>query len=102
MSERSLYPDEPAIRDRDGNLLREYDDVILLRDLKPTSGGNCRVEPDVIPAGTRATAIMLLDETSGRFDLECYLGEREFAFSTDTADHLSLVQRAEDKLKGRT
>jgi len=80
-------------------MLREWDGVVLVRALKATAPGNCDAPPDEIPAGTRATAITLLDPERGLFDLECYLdaaGET-YAFAHGVGADVRVVERIEDK-----
>ena len=73
MTGRPVHDGELTALDADGQMLREWDGVVLIRPLPATGQGNCAAAPDVIPAGTRATAIALLDPATGTFDLECYL-----------------------------
>ena len=92
MSDVQVRADESYVVGADGTTLREYDDVIVLRQLVPDSAGN--VSPDVIKAGTRAT-IILIDE--GVAHLECYVGPRQFAFAHDAGAHLRLWRSREEK-----
>lgn len=99
MTGRPTMEGERTALDADGNMLREWDGVVLLRALKPTAQGNCETMPDEIPAGTRATAIALLDGEDGKLDLECYLdatGE-SYAFAHGAATDVRVVERIEDK-----
>jgi hypothetical protein len=75
MTDRPTYEGERTSLDADGNMLREWDGVVLTRALPVTEAGNCDPAPAEIPAGVRATAITLLDPDNGVFDLECYLDE---------------------------
>lgn len=99
MTGRPTLDGERTALDADGNMLREWDGVVLLQALKPTAQGNCETMPEVIPAGTRATAIALLETDEGTLDLECYLdarGER-YAFAHGSAADVRVVERIEDK-----
>jgi hypothetical protein len=96
---RPLDEGELTGLDADGTVLREWDGVVLLKPLTPTSPGNCDPPPVEIPAGVRATAIALIDPDGGLFDLECYLdatGER-YAFAHGYGRDLRLVEKIEDK-----
>ncbi|MFZ5720109.1 MAG: hypothetical protein ACOY5Y_11675 [Pseudomonadota bacterium] len=99
MTGRPTMDGERTALDADGNMLREWDGVILLRALKPTAQGNCESMPNEIPAGTRATAIALLDPDEGTLDLECYLDEggELYAFAHGTAADVRVIERIEDK-----
>jgi len=97
MSVRPLYEGERTALDVDGVVLREFDGVRLLRTRETTGAGNCEPPPAEIPAGTRATAITLIDEASGLFELECYLDGDLYAFAQDTGENLRLEERVEDK-----
>ncbi|HEX7885555.1 MAG TPA: hypothetical protein VF474_06220 [Phenylobacterium sp.] len=99
MTRRPTYDGEQTALDADGNMLREWDGVVLLRPLTSTAGGNCEPAPAEIPAGTRATAITLLDPDAGLFDLECYLdaaGET-YAFAHGIGADVRVVEKIEDK-----
>lgn len=99
MTLRPTYEGERTALDADGNMLREWDGVVLLRALSSTAAGNCDPAPSEIPAGTRATAITLLDPEAGLFDLECYLdaaGET-YAFAHGVGQDVRVVERIEDK-----
>jgi uncharacterized Zn ribbon protein len=61
---------EPALADANGQLLQQFDDVMLLHAIPVTSRGTADVE--IIGAGTRAT-IILIDEGKKVADLECYV-----------------------------
>lgn len=96
---RPTYDGEQTSVDADGNMLREWDGVVLVRALAATAQGNCETMPAEIPAGTRATAIAILDPGKGLFDLECYLdaaGDR-YAFAHGTGADVRVVERIEDK-----
>ena len=99
MTGRPTLDGERTALDADGNMLREWDGVVLLRALKPTAQGNCETMPEVIPAGTRATAIALLEPNEGKLDLECYLdaGGERYAFAHGSATDVRVVERIEDK-----
>ena len=97
MSVRPTYEGERTALDADGTLIREFDGVRLLRTLVPTGEGNCETMPSEIPAGTRATAIMLIDAEAGLFELECYLEGEFYAFAQDTGENLRVEERVEDK-----
>ncbi len=97
MSGRPIIEGERTGVDADGSILREFDGVRLLRTLIPTGAGNCETMPAEIPAGTRATAIMLVDAEAGLFELECYLEGELYAFAQDTAENLRVEERVEDK-----
>jgi uncharacterized Zn ribbon protein len=90
-----VRPDEQVVAGAHGVVLREYDDVQLLRSIKSSGAGNVTV--DVIPAGTRGTIINALDDN--QVQIECYVGPKEFAFALEDAAQLQLVQRREEKLK---
>lgn len=96
---RPIYDGEPTAVDADGNMLREWDGVVLVRPLTPTAQGNCEAMPKEIPAGTRATAIALLDPAKGLFDLECYLDAAgdTYAFAHGAGPDVRVVERIEDK-----
>ena len=96
---RPLNEGERTALDADGSTLREWDGVVLTRALVPTAQGNCEAMPDVIPAGTRATAITLLDPVAGLFDLECYLDAAGdlYAFAHGHGADVRVVERIEDK-----
>lgn len=96
---RPIHDGEQTALDADGNMLREWDGVVLVRALACTAAGNCEPMPAEIPAGTRATAITLLDVDRGLFDLECYLdatGET-YAFAHGAGADVRVVERIEDK-----
>jgi len=99
MSGRPTHEGEQTAVDADGAMLREWDGVVLVRALTPTAQGNCETMPDVIPAGTRATAITLLDAEKGVFDLECYLDATGdlYAFAHGAGSDVRVVERIEDK-----
>ena len=97
MTARPTHPGERTARDADGNMLREWDGVVLLRALAPTARGNCETMPAEIPAGVRATAIALLDPEAGLFDLECYLDGDLYAFAHGVGADLRVVERIEEK-----
>ena len=99
MTERPTLDGERTAIDADGGMLREWDGVILVRPLTPTAPGNCETLPELIPAGTRATAITLLDPEAGLFDLECYLdaGGELYAFAHGHGADVRVVERIEDK-----
>jgi len=96
---RPTYDGEQTAVDADGSILREWDGVVLVRELAATAQGNCEVMPATIPAGTRATAITLLDAGKGLFDLECYLdGPGDlYAFAHGVGADVRVVERIEDK-----
>ena len=96
---RPTHDGEVTAVDAEGNMLREWDGVVLVRALTPTAQGNCETMPDEIPAGTRATAIALLDPGAGLFDLECYLDATgdTYAFAHGTGADVRVVERIEDK-----
>lgn len=93
MSEPPTTWRERTGRDADGTVVREYDHVVLLRDLEPTGQSNCPTMPTRIPAGTHAVAILLIDEATSRFDLECDLDEAHFAFCDAGPQDIRLVER---------
>jgi uncharacterized Zn ribbon protein len=99
MTERPTNEGEQTALDADGSMLREWDGVVLVRALPATAAGNCDPMPTEIPAGTRATAITLLDAEAGLFDLECYLDEggEQYAFAHGTGADVRVVERIEDK-----
>jgi hypothetical protein len=96
---RPTYDGEQTAVDADGNMLREWDGVVLVRALAVTAQGNCETMPKEIPAGTRATAITFLDADKGLFDLECYLDTAgdTYAFAHGTGADVRVVERIEDK-----
>jgi hypothetical protein len=96
---RPTYEGEQTSLDADGNMLREWDGVVLLKALASTAAGNCDPAPSEIPAGTRATAITLLDPAAGLFDLECYLDEsgETYAFAHGVGADVRVVEKIEDK-----
>ncbi|HVS17684.1 MAG TPA: hypothetical protein VMT18_03705 [Planctomycetota bacterium] len=96
---RPTYDDEQTSVDADGAMLRAWDSVVLVRELAATAQGNCEAMPATIPAGTRATAIMLLDADEGVFDLECYLDAAGdlYAFAHGVGADVRVVERIEDK-----
>jgi hypothetical protein len=96
---RPLHDGEQTALDADGNMMREWDGVVLVRALKATAQGNCDSMPAEIPAGTRATAITLLDADKGLFDLECYLDTTgdTYAFAHGVGADVRVVERIEDK-----
>ena len=96
---RPIYDGEQTAVDADGNMLREWDGVVLIRALAATAQGNCETMPREIPAGTRATAIAFLDPGKGLFDLECYLDVTgdTYAFAQGTGSDVRVVERIEDK-----
>ena len=99
MSGRPIHEGELTAIDAEGNMLREWDGVVLVRALASTAAGNCDPAPTEIPAGTRATAITLLDPETGVFDLECYLdatGET-YAFAHGVGADVRVVEKIEDK-----
>lgn len=97
MSVRPIQDGEFTATDADGSILREWDGVVLVRALRATAAGNCDPMPAEIPAGTRATAIALLDPDAGLFDLECYLDGDLYAFAQGIGADVRLVERIEDK-----
>lgn len=99
MSVRPVHDGEITAVDADGEMLREWDGVVLVRPLAVTAAGNCDPAPSEIPAGTRATAITLLDPDAGLFDLECYLDEagEAYAFAHGVGGDVRVVERIEDK-----
>ena len=96
---RPIYDGEQTAVDADGAMLREWDGVVLVRELVATAQGNCETMPATIPAGTRATAITLLDPEKGVFDLECYLDATGdlYAFAHGVGADVRVVERIEDK-----
>ncbi|WP_296598288.1 hypothetical protein [Phenylobacterium sp.] len=96
---RPTYEGEQTAIDAEGNMLREWDGVILVRSLAVTAAGNCDPAPTEIPAGVRATAITLLDPDKGVFDLECYLDEtgETYAFAHGVGADVRVVEKIEDK-----
>lgn len=96
---RPIHEGEQTALDADGNMMREWDGVVLVRALRCTAQGNCDAMPDEIPAGTRATAITLLDADKGLFDLECYLDAAgdTYAFAHGVGADVRVVERIEDK-----
>ncbi|HKP78027.1 MAG TPA: hypothetical protein VJU34_02760 [Phenylobacterium sp.] len=99
MTGRPTHEGERTALDADGNMLREWDGVVLLRALASTAAGNCDPAPREIPAGARATAITLLDPEAGLFELECYLDDlgESYAFAHGVGADVRLVERIEDK-----
>lgn len=99
MTARPINDGEMTAIDAEGNMLREWDGVVLVRALSCTAQGNCAEMPQEIPAGTRATAITLLDADRGLFDLECYLDEggEIYAFAHGVGADVRVVERIEDK-----
>ena len=96
---RPIYDGEQTAVDADGAMLREWDGVVLVRELVATAQGNCETMPATIPAGTRATAITLLDPEKGVFDLECYLdaaGE-SYAYAHGVGADVRVTEKVEDK-----
>lgn len=96
---RPLHDGEQTSVDADGQILREWDGVVLVRSLNVTAAGNCDPAPKEIPAGTRATAITLLNPEVGLFDLECYLDEagEAYAFAHGLGGDVRVVEKIEDK-----
>lgn len=96
---RPLHDGEQTSVDADGQILREWDGVVLVRPLNVTAAGNCDPAPTEIPAGTRATAITLLNAEVGLFDLECYLDEAgdAYAFAHGLGGDVRVVEKIEDK-----
>ena len=96
---RPTHDGEQTALDADGEMLREWDGVVLVRALTVTAAGNQDPAPTEIPAGTRATAITLLDPDAGLFDLECYLDEagEAYAFAHGVGADVRVVERIEDK-----
>jgi len=96
---RPINDGELTAVDAEGQMLREWDGVVLIRALKATAQGNLDAMPAEIPAGTRATAITLLDPDAGLFDLECYLDEagEAYAFAHGVGADVRVVDRIEDK-----
>ncbi len=99
MTARPTYDGEQTAVDADGAMLREWDGVVLVRALTATAQGNCESMPEVIPAGTRATAIALIDPDKGVFDLECYLDASGdlYAFAHGSGADVRVIERIEDK-----
>ncbi|MDZ4372143.1 MAG: hypothetical protein U1C74_12055 [Phenylobacterium sp.] len=99
MTGRPIHEGELTAVDADGQMMREWDGVVLVRALKATAQGNLDVMPGEIPAGTRATAITLLDPDAGMFDLECYLDDAGelYAFAHGLGADVRVVERIEDK-----
>ena len=99
MTARPLNDGEQTALDAEGNMMREWDGVVLVRALRATAQGNCEAMPAEIPAGTRATAITLLDADKGLFDLECYLDATGdlYAFAHGVGADVRVVERIEDK-----
>ncbi|HWD49246.1 MAG TPA: hypothetical protein VG309_04930 [Rhizomicrobium sp.] len=95
MSDIIVRRDELALVGDAQEVLREYDDVQLLRPIKSSSAGNVTV--DIFPTGTRATIIGALEGNQAM--LECYVGSNGFAFAEQDAAQLRLIQRREEKLK---
>jgi hypothetical protein len=95
MSDILIRADEQSVISADGEVLREYDDVVLLRSAKPSGSGNAAV--DVVEAGTTGTIITILDHD--RVEIECYVESNRFAFAQEEATQLRLVRRREEKLK---
>ena len=95
MSGLTVRPDEHVVIAGNGDVLREYDDVVLLRDVPSCAAGS--VEVDVIRAGTRGTIIIMLD--GNRVEIECDVDVGKFAFAQEDAGQLRLVRRREEKLK---
>jgi uncharacterized Zn ribbon protein len=96
---RPIHDGEQTAIDAEGNMLREWDGVVLVRALKCTAAGNCEPMPAEIPAGTRAMAMTLLDAETGLFDLECYLdaaGE-SYAYAHGVGADVRVVEKVEDK-----
>ena len=96
---RPIYDGELTGLDADGEMLREWDGVVLVRAMPATEIGNCEVMPHEIPEGTRATVIEVLDAAQGLYKLECYLdaaGEL-FAFTQGVAADVRVTERIEDK-----
>jgi hypothetical protein len=96
---RPIYDGELTGLDADGEMLREWDGVVLARSLPATEIGNCETLPGEIPVGTRATVIEVLDAGKGIFKLECYLDEagETFAFTQGVAADVRVTERIEDK-----
>ncbi len=82
MSAVEIPSDEPWVRDTDHNILREYDDVVLLASAIPISKGNCAGMPKCIQEGTIATIIVIARDESGTVELECYVSPGKFALQT--------------------
>ncbi|MEW5687743.1 MAG: hypothetical protein AB1942_22740 [Pseudomonadota bacterium] len=96
---RPTYEGERTAVDAQGEMLREWDGVVLVRALQCTAAGNCEPMPVEIPAGTRAMAMTLLDPDKGLFDLECYLdaaGE-SYAYAHGVGADVRVVEKVEDK-----
>ncbi len=85
---------EPTLTDATGEVLHEYDDVILLQAIPVTGKGTANIE--MIEAGTRATIISILEQEA---DLECYVSPSVFAFGTGVPRNMKIVQRREEKFK---
>jgi hypothetical protein len=96
---RPTYEGELTGLDADGEMLREWDGVVLIRSMTATEIGNCEIMPEEIPAGTRATVIEVLDPGEGLFKLECYLDEagETFAFTQGIGADVRVTERIEDK-----
>jgi hypothetical protein len=96
---RPIHDGELTGLDADGEMLREWDGVVLARPLPATEIGNCEALPQEIPAGTRATVIEVLDPGKGVFKLECYLDEagETFVFTQGMAGDVRVIERIEDK-----
>lgn len=85
---------EGDFADADGNRVRAYDDVVLLRDIAIERDED---GPYRIPAGTTATVLFLQREADGFADLECYWPDDSFSLGTEQTQWLRLHLRAEDK-----
>lgn len=96
MNARVPPDDEPYLRDADGNVIVQYDEVELLREVALDYVGRCADPPDPVPAGTRAAVIFLF--SGNAVHLECYIGDLEFVFATEDAGYVRLFRRIEDRI----
>lgn len=87
--------------DADGKLLREYDDVELMRPAVFTRCEGARIHTRVMPAGSQATIIMISDEQQNgkRFRVLHLESVDGVFFNFELGENVRFVRTREKKLE---
>ena len=95
VSEQALFwTQDGTFRGADGVAVRAYDDVVLLRDIKPENDPSAA---DVVPAGTTGTVLFFSTRSDGVAQLELSWRPRQVVIGYEDQRFLRLHMTNEQK-----
>ena len=93
-AEAASWTQDGTFAGADGKSVHAYDDVVLLRDIKPE---NDPTSPYVVPAGTTGTVLFFSDRVDGVAQLELYWDPKAVVLGYEDQRHLRLHMTNEEK-----